>query len=155
MTTATKPSRPEQDHIHTWFGLTYSNYLVLPRTLLQSMPDEWQERFVGVLEKLGAAFSHVEMPQSYKVDAATEHEVGDLDGSTLAALGITRTEHPCTMDHDHDENHGWDCNDRVTFSSYERDEMDRDEMVLVPCADPVPHYNRGRAYIEPFAGQDG
>jgi len=36
MTTA--DPRPPCD-IHTWFGLTYANYLVLPRTLLQSMPE--------------------------------------------------------------------------------------------------------------------
>lgn len=36
--------------IHCWFGLTYSNYLVIPRVLLQSMPDEWQEKFVKLLE---------------------------------------------------------------------------------------------------------
>ncbi|EFC79182.1 hypothetical protein FrEUN1fDRAFT_7713, partial [Parafrankia sp. EUN1f] len=40
------PPRPESDTIHTWFGLSYSNYLVLPRSLLQSMPDRWQEPFV-------------------------------------------------------------------------------------------------------------
>jgi hypothetical protein len=36
--------------IHNWFGLTYSNYLVLPRALLQSMPKEWQRQFVALLE---------------------------------------------------------------------------------------------------------
>ena len=39
------------DAIHGWFGLTYSNYLVLPRSLLQSMPDEWQTKFVELLEE--------------------------------------------------------------------------------------------------------
>ena len=40
------------DDVHAWFGLTYSNYLVMNRTLLQSMPDEWQHKFVALLEDL-------------------------------------------------------------------------------------------------------
>lgn len=35
--------------VHTAFGLTYANYLVLPRAVLQSMPLEWQEKFVKLL----------------------------------------------------------------------------------------------------------
>ncbi|EFC78693.1 hypothetical protein FrEUN1fDRAFT_8187, partial [Parafrankia sp. EUN1f] len=54
------PPRPESDTIHTWFGLSYSNYLVLPRSLLQSMPDRWQEPFVRLLEQLRAAYQDVE-----------------------------------------------------------------------------------------------
>jgi len=42
----------ENDAIHTWFNLTYASYLILPRTMLQSMPDEWQKRFVRCLEDL-------------------------------------------------------------------------------------------------------
>lgn len=40
------------DPIHNWFGLSYANYLVLQRSLLQSMPEEWQERFVKCLRQL-------------------------------------------------------------------------------------------------------
>ena len=60
--------------IHEWFGLTYSNYLTLPRSLLQSMPDEWQERFVKCLEEMRAAFSHLgDMPDCYTVNARAAH----------------------------------------------------------------------------------
>lgn len=45
--------------IHDFFGLSYSSYLVLSRTALQSMPPEWQRRFVAMLgevrEYLGEA----------------------------------------------------------------------------------------------------
>lgn len=44
-------ARPTGDHIHGWFGLSYANYLVMPRSLLQSMPDDWQERFVALLDE--------------------------------------------------------------------------------------------------------
>lgn len=41
--------------IHTWFSLSYAAYLVLPRSILQSMPDEWQERFVACLQEVEEA----------------------------------------------------------------------------------------------------
>lgn len=137
--------------IHTWFGLTYSNYLVLPRTLLQSMPDEWQARFVGALEELQQAFAHIEHPQAYKVDAAEEHELGDLSDAQLKALDIDRHEIACTVDHDHQAD-SFRCNDETLFDSAERAGMESSERVLIPCADPIPAYNRGRTHIPPLAG---
>jgi hypothetical protein len=44
--------RPDTD-IHTWFSLTYANYLVLPRSLLQSLPEEMQYRLTEVLDEIG------------------------------------------------------------------------------------------------------
>jgi len=38
--------------IHDWFELSYAEYLTIPRSVLQSMPVEWQERFVKCLEEL-------------------------------------------------------------------------------------------------------
>jgi hypothetical protein len=38
--------------IHEWFELTYAQYLTVPRSVLQSMPDEWQEKFTKLLEEL-------------------------------------------------------------------------------------------------------
>lgn len=42
----------EGDVIHNWFELSYAQYLTIPRSVLQSMPDEWQQRFVKCLEEL-------------------------------------------------------------------------------------------------------
>ena len=42
----------EDDYIHNWFGLTYANYLVLPRSILQSMDAEWQKKLVNLLNEL-------------------------------------------------------------------------------------------------------
>jgi len=56
--------------IHGWFGLSYANFLVLPRSLLQSMPDEWQERFVSCLHELDEAFdgaADYDPPAGYRV----------------------------------------------------------------------------------------
>lgn len=40
------------DPIHEWFELTYAQYLTIPRSVLQSMPAEWQGRFVECLRQL-------------------------------------------------------------------------------------------------------
>ncbi len=45
-----------KEHIHGYFNLTYANYLVLPRSILQSMPDEWQEQFVKLLNQIPELF---------------------------------------------------------------------------------------------------
>jgi hypothetical protein len=42
--------------IHGFFELSYAQYLTIPRSVLQSMPVEWQERFVKCLEELDDAF---------------------------------------------------------------------------------------------------
>jgi len=39
------------DEINRWFGLTYASWLTIPRVLLQDMPDEWQAKFVALLEE--------------------------------------------------------------------------------------------------------
>ena len=56
------------DAIHQAFGLSYANYLVIPRTVLQSMPDEWQEAFVALLEQTHVMFPGWEM-NGYRVSA--------------------------------------------------------------------------------------
>ena len=42
----------DDDYIHAFFGLTYASYLVLPRSILQSMPCKWQKNFVNLLHEL-------------------------------------------------------------------------------------------------------
>ena len=51
--------------VHRWFGLTYANYLVLPRAVLQSMPAEWQEKFVKLLEEADAACERAKVPSPH------------------------------------------------------------------------------------------
>lgn len=42
----------ERRTIHDWFELTYAQYLTIPRSVLQSMPAEWQDKFVRLLDQL-------------------------------------------------------------------------------------------------------
>lgn len=42
--------------VHAWFELTYAQYLTVPRSILEAMPPEWQERLVRCMEELGEEF---------------------------------------------------------------------------------------------------
>ena len=42
----------DSEPIHQWFELTYAQYLTMPRSVLQSMPMEWQRRFARCLYEL-------------------------------------------------------------------------------------------------------
>ena len=148
--TATEP-------VHTWFGLSYSNYLVLHRTLMQSMPAEWQQRMVACLREMDTAFEHVPQPEAFRVEAATEHLVGELDTDQLETAGITETEYdePVPEDLGPFDLSEWREEHAKATPTYHHDatgrEMDPDERVLLPAVDPVPHYDRGRAFIQPSA----
>lgn len=156
--TTTIPQHPTDGPIHTAFGLSYASYLTLPRTLLQSMPIPWQERFVALLDEFHAAFAHVPQAEAYEVTAGTEHVVSEMDERQLALAGVSvdyygGEEPPSKLAGnalaDWEEEH-------ETEPTYQhiRDgrEMDQCERVILPGDDPVPHYNRGRTYIEPAAG---
>lgn len=45
----------DHEAIHLWFGLSYASYLTIPRSILQSMPDEWQKKFVLLLDEMDEA----------------------------------------------------------------------------------------------------
>lgn len=42
----------DNEPIHGWFELSHAQYLTVPRSVLQSMPLEWQRRFVECLQEL-------------------------------------------------------------------------------------------------------
>ena len=42
----------DDDPIHAWFGLTYASYLVLPRSVLQSLPTPLQQQLVDALNAI-------------------------------------------------------------------------------------------------------
>lgn len=37
--------------LHTWFGLSYSAFLVMPRVAMMQMPKEWQEQMSELLHQ--------------------------------------------------------------------------------------------------------
>jgi len=58
----------DPEPIHLWFNLTYANYLTLPRSVLQSMPREWQAKFVDLLEEMRERYGGLDWPD-YHVKA--------------------------------------------------------------------------------------
>jgi hypothetical protein len=69
----------ETEPIHGYFGLSYASYLVLPRVMLQSMPEEWQRGFVRMLEELGDAVSATD-PDGVPKDATYWVRLRDSKG---------------------------------------------------------------------------
>ena len=54
--------------INEAFGLSYANYLVIPRLALESMPEAWQRRFVAMIEDVQERYDF-EPPRGYRVHA--------------------------------------------------------------------------------------
>ncbi|MBX9754277.1 MAG: hypothetical protein K2X80_05955 [Pseudomonadaceae bacterium] len=42
--------------LQCWFGLSYSSFAVLPRVLMEAMPDEWQKRMAALLHEYSESF---------------------------------------------------------------------------------------------------
>jgi hypothetical protein len=58
--------------VNTWFCLSYSSYLVLPRLVLSNMPLEWQEKFVSLLDEIEET---IKMPDSYTSSYIVNYKV--------------------------------------------------------------------------------
>lgn len=123
----------ESTDMHTYFGLSYANYLVINRTLLQSMPERWQHAYVALLNELDDAFAHVNRAPTFQVTPGRPAYIDELDRDQLRALGYTI---------------GDDCYYTPDGEELVGEEADA-HLVFVPMPDPVPHYDRGRAYIAP------
>jgi hypothetical protein len=57
-----KPIEEQDVDSQEFFGLSYANYLVLPRIALQSMPRHWQAQFFKMVRELEDT---LEYPQGY------------------------------------------------------------------------------------------
>lgn len=66
--------------IHTWFGLTYASYLVLPRSVLQTLSVELQQQLVNALEAMG---EHL-YPASIPVRGEYAVQVRGTDGRFIS-----------------------------------------------------------------------
>ncbi|MFI6653231.1 hypothetical protein ACIBI8_37280 [Streptomyces sp. NPDC050529] len=149
------PASVTDGPIHEWFSLSYSNYQVIPRTLMQSMPTGWQLRMVACLNELRDAFSHLEQAEAYEVTPGTEYIVGEMSDLQLRMAGIDVDLYggakPPTSSLTGEELAEWQEQHETAEPAYSRDgvELDAMERVLLPTIDPVPHYNRGRTFIAP------
>lgn len=123
--------------IHTWFGLSYANYLVLHRTLMQSMPESWQARMITCLRELDDAFLHIDRDHvAFDVQPVQWRCTSDLSPAELAAAGVLVEETHPTVE------------GGSTLYFYRGSEIDPDdEVIAVPTRDPIPPYDRGRTLL--------
>ncbi len=135
-------THPEPEAIHGYFSLSYANYLVLHRTLMQSMPDEWQNRMVQCLNELEEAFDHIEQPETFFVKAAVEREICNLTEQERDQCLEGKVEEIDTDDE------GEDLEEAIFL--LDGQEVEGWQRVLLPAEDSIPHYNRGRTHIEPL-----
>lgn len=67
--------------IHTYFGLSYANYLTVPRVALDAMPSEWQAKFTALLEELDETIDwRPERGQQYRCTLHNVNEEYRIDG---------------------------------------------------------------------------
>lgn len=71
---------PTTEPVHEYFGLSYCNFLVVHRSIAQSMPTEWQRRFVDLMSEADRAVKDagIETASSYTIRAR------DRDGKFIA-----------------------------------------------------------------------
>jgi hypothetical protein len=137
--TSPATEREPQD-IHDWFGLTYSNYLVLPRSLMQSMPTDWQHRATALFDEMHAAFANVDWPQ-YKVLTGKWCYLDDLSAEDRKRLGIVG----CCDNEAADDR----ADHRCTYYDADGEEIDQHTAcIFAPGEDPIPHYDRGRTHVQ-------
>jgi hypothetical protein len=135
--------------VHTYFELTYANYLVKARALLQSMPVVWQDRFVACLQELDQAFAHVEQAPGYQVTAGKWVYANECDDRMLKAAGAEAY----WVDEEGETIPESALADDAVFDKAQRryawrgDEVDESQRIFVPGPEPVPHYRH--AYVEP------
>lgn len=45
-----------EETIHYWFELSYAQYLTVPRSVMEAMPEEWQKKMVKLLNELDETY---------------------------------------------------------------------------------------------------
>lgn len=131
-----RTTTPVRDYLDRGAPGATTDYLVLPRSLLQSMPLRWQQTFVGMLADLHDAYAEVGWPE-YRVTAARRQALQDLDDEQLAAVGVVGD---------------LDADGRLVFrpagaGGDPDSEIPGTRTVLAPVPDPVPPADAGR--VEP------
>jgi hypothetical protein len=72
----------KHEAVHMYFELSYCNYLVIPRSILQSMPDDWQKKFIELVEECDYRTdwrNNLGMVKSYAVKPIMIEYTGEID----------------------------------------------------------------------------
>lgn len=67
---------PHCDKIHNWFGLTYCSYKVLPRLILDDLPEEMQDKFLEVMQYIEDNYDNTTWISNYWVRARVDGKFG-------------------------------------------------------------------------------
>jgi hypothetical protein len=128
---------PVQDYLDEPCPGATEEFLVVPRSLAQSMPLRWQQLFVGLLADLHDAYGHLPWPE-YRVVPSRWELLVDLDEEQLTAAGYVAD---------------LGSDGRLEY----RDGADRSvadaetHRVLAPVEDPLPRVGDGRVEPRPAA----
>ncbi|MBO0876788.1 MAG: hypothetical protein J2P19_25720 [Pseudonocardia sp.] len=129
---------PLRDYVDAPCPGASEDYLVVPRSLAQSMPLRWQQVFTGLLADLHDAYRELEWPE-YRVVPSRREPLTDLDEQQLAAAGYVA---------DLDADGGLIFRDAA-----ERPVANPHALrVLAPIVDPIPPRSAGR--VEPRPADD-
>ena len=77
----------DPEPLHSWFSLSYANYLVLHRSLLQEMSVAWQRKMVALLDEFWDEFDSEKVPHSFTVNRRDE-------GGRFLADPLSQYRHP-------------------------------------------------------------
>lgn len=112
-----------------------AGYLVLPRSLVESMPPAWQQQFAHLLGELHQAYGHLPWPV-YRVVPSRPERLADLDEEQLAEVG-------CLVEIDGDGELRYRDRDGRVIENPEQHE------VLVSCLDPIPRAKAAQPVVPP------
>jgi hypothetical protein len=63
----------ESDKLNLWFGLSYANYLTIPRSIMTIMSEEWQNKMADLLEELDESLDWRPQDGCYWVHLKDDH----------------------------------------------------------------------------------
>lgn len=121
---AASAATPLRDFLSSVRNGVDPGYVVLPRSLAESMPQTWQQHMAQLLYELQQAYGHLPWPV-YRVVPSRPERLSDLDEEQLAEVG-------CLVEIDTDGELRYRDREGRVIEDPEQQE------VLVSCVDPIP-----------------
>jgi hypothetical protein len=81
-----RPVSPLQAYLRAPHPGTPADYVVLPKSLIDAMPQPWQNAVLQVLQEFHHAFAHLDWPE-YRVVPSRREKLVNLDEEQLAEVG--------------------------------------------------------------------
>lgn len=162
----------EHKSVHGYFGLTYANYLVMHRTLMEAMPVEWQDKFVRLLDEYDNAWRHIDNPSQFKVDTGKWVLVDDMSDeqreqqSIVSSVQLWEWQNPEPQPEEYEDDDDFNAvyqlwkqeyDNQWSSETYISADGNGDDVThtrfFFPAPDTIDHYRRPRKYT-PFDSSD-